>query len=114
MKNSSYFSKLVITEGPLNNAAHDLYTVLKISQSIVSLFSKANSIYPKLSVLTNLFQPLRKRTLLTCTTRLVIIVLPVVFSNRHDNSTSLFFDSCIQDVIIGVVQRDFRFYIRKQ
>ena len=73
--------------------------------------SKADSIYPKLSVLTNLFQPLRKHTLLT---RLVFTVLPVVLSNRHDDSTSLFFNSCIQDVIIGVVQRDFRFYVRKQ
>lgn len=102
MKNSSYFSK-IIKKSPLNNAAHDLYTVLKISQSTVSLSSKVDSLYPKLSVLTNLFQPLRKHALLTSATRPVITVLPVVFSNRHDNSTSLFFNSCIQDVIIGVV-----------
>ena len=38
MKNSSFFPKL-LKDSPLNNAAHDLYTVLKISQSIISLFS---------------------------------------------------------------------------
>ena len=62
MNNSSYFSKL-IKESPLNNTAHDLYTVPKISQSTFSLTSKADSIYPKLSALTNLFQPLRKSNL---------------------------------------------------
>lgn len=46
MKNSSYFSKS-IKESPLNNAAHELYTVLKISQSLVSRVQKLIQSVPK-------------------------------------------------------------------
>ena len=41
-------------------------------------------------------------------------MLPVMFSNRHDNSSPLLFNGSVKNVIICAVQSDCGFWVGKE